>query len=131
VSHLQISVASASPFPGDQARTATINVGPTLPPEVPMLNVFRKAEYEAFFQREAQSIEETLHDSLPGGTYDRLMGEMLKRKASVYRVGYTDHMEAAYKREEQLAARIKELERQIELDRFDAKCEAEEMEANQ
>ena len=107
-----IAVACASPFRGDEPSHVTIIVGPGMPPEVPMLSAFRKSEYESFFQREAQLIEETLHGSLPGGTYDRLMGEMLKRKASVYRVGYTNEMEAAFKLVEQLTARVKELERE-------------------
>ncbi len=42
----------------------------------------------AYFEEQAQQIEESLWASLPGGTYDRLLGRMLARKASHYRVAH-------------------------------------------
>ncbi len=42
----------------------------------------------SFFTDEAQKIEETLFNTIPGGTYDRLLGEMLKRKASSFVVPF-------------------------------------------
>jgi hypothetical protein len=45
-------------------------------------------EHDAVFMHEASQIEEALHDSLPGGTYDRLCGLMLQRKASHFVVSH-------------------------------------------
>lgn len=39
-----------------------------------------------FFDDQARQIEEALHRSLPGGTYDRLTGRLLERKATHFRV---------------------------------------------
>lgn len=41
-----------------------------------------------FFDEQARQIEEALHHSLPGGTYDRLLGRMLARKATHFRVSH-------------------------------------------
>jgi len=35
---------------------------------------------------DAKRIEKVFHESLPGGTYDRLFAAMAERKASLYRV---------------------------------------------
>jgi len=40
----------------------------------------------AWYDEQARMIEEGLYESLPGGTYDRLLGRMLARKASHFRV---------------------------------------------
>ena len=40
------------------------------------------------FAGKAQELEATLHNSLPGGVYDRLLGEMLRRKSSHFIVAY-------------------------------------------
>lgn len=39
-------------------------------------------ELDKVFNDDAEKLEETLHKTLPGGTYDRLIGMMLTRKAS-------------------------------------------------
>jgi hypothetical protein len=46
------------------------------------------AEQDAYHDAQATTIETALIESLPGGTYDRLVGRMLERKASHYRVAY-------------------------------------------
>ena len=38
--------------------------------------------WDVRFLAEAQKLEAALRSALPGGTYDRLLGEMLKHKAS-------------------------------------------------
>lgn len=40
------------------------------------------------FHHEAEIIEKTLRDALPGGTYDQLVGLMLQRKASHFIVSH-------------------------------------------
>lgn len=45
-------------------------------------------EHDAAFMAEAETIEKALHDALPGGTYDRLAGLMLKRKSSHFIVSH-------------------------------------------
>ena len=51
---------------------------------------FDLAQWESFLESQAGAIERVLHASLPGGVYDRLLGRMLARKASSYRVAYAD-----------------------------------------
>ena len=46
--------------------------------------------YPTVFQADAIAIETFLHDTLPGGTYDRLLGYMLKRTSSHFIVSYGD-----------------------------------------
>ena len=43
-----------------------------------------RQEEDNLFNNEAVAIEKALHDSLPGGTYDRVASKMLERKASHY-----------------------------------------------
>ena len=40
------------------------------------------------FAIEAEALEAALYGSLPGGTYDRLLGKMLERKASHFIVSH-------------------------------------------
>ena len=40
------------------------------------------------FDTEAAILEKALHDTLPSGTYDRLLGEMLERRASHFVVAF-------------------------------------------
>ncbi len=40
------------------------------------------------FENDSQNLELLLHRALPGGTYDRLLGEMLRRQASKYIVSH-------------------------------------------
>lgn len=50
-------------------------------------------QFVQVFEDQAKDIEEALYGSLPGGTYDRLLGRMLQRKASHFLVthkGSTD-----------------------------------------
>ncbi len=43
---------------------------------------------DKLFNDEAVSLETTLHNTLPGGTYDRLLQKMLERRASHFVVPF-------------------------------------------
>ena len=43
---------------------------------------------DRIFERDAQKLEEALYGSLPGGTYSRLLGLMLKRRACHFVVSF-------------------------------------------
>lgn len=48
------------------------------------------AEADALYANDAELLERVLHDNLPGGTYDRLLGLMLARKATHFRVAHSE-----------------------------------------
>ena len=52
-------------------------------PDVPSLD-----EADKVYSYQAEKLEQILIDTLPGGTYDRLLGFMLARKASYFKVAY-------------------------------------------
>lgn len=43
---------------------------------------------DAIFSKEAEALESALYGALPGGTYDRLLGKMLERKATHFVVAH-------------------------------------------
>jgi hypothetical protein len=45
---------------------------------------------DAFCGEEAMKLERALYSTLPGGTYDRLLGVMLLRKAGHLRIAHTE-----------------------------------------
>lgn len=45
--------------------------------------------WDAYTDREAYVLEEALSEALPGGTYDRLLGRMMTRLATHFRVSHT------------------------------------------
>ncbi len=45
-------------------------------------------ENEKLFEDQGRYLEKLLYSVLPGGTYDRLLGEMLRRRASKLIVSY-------------------------------------------
>ena len=47
-------------------------------------------ETARYYDNQARQIEEALHRSLPGGTYDRLAGRMLVRMAAHFHVAHFD-----------------------------------------
>jgi hypothetical protein len=59
--------------------------------EVPTFKVL--GNQDDYFMRQAVVTEKLLYDTLPGGLYDRLLGEMLKRKATHFRVAHSDFKE--------------------------------------
>ena len=46
-------------------------------------------ESDKLFELEATALENILINTLPGGTYDRLLGKMLQRKSSHFIVSHT------------------------------------------
>jgi len=77
-----VCVHKAKPFPDEPIPDVQIEIGPI----VPEWKTVEKAD--AFFTDEAIKLEIALYESLPGGTYDRLTGLMLKRKASHFCVSH-------------------------------------------
>jgi hypothetical protein len=82
-----VTAAKAAPTGGQQTPDAYIYIDDDLPPWGPGTKTTLE-EADAFFLADAQRLEEALHNSLPGGTYDRLCGLMLARKASHFRVSH-------------------------------------------
>jgi hypothetical protein len=56
--------------------------------EIPNSNDLKEAEQ--IYQKEAETICEALYKSLPGGTFDHLVIEMLKRKVSLFKVSHSE-----------------------------------------
>lgn len=56
--------------------------------EQEMPNFTLLSEQDKVCDKEASSLENALYKSLPGATYDRLLGVMLERKASHFRVSH-------------------------------------------
>lgn len=76
-----IIISKASPIGPDQGIPDTcIEIIGTLPDMADL----EKAGW--YYDQQAQEIEEALYRSLPGGTYDRLVGRLLARKATHFRV---------------------------------------------
>ena len=77
-----ITISKAEQIGTEQIKTARIHISRRVPR-------FDELEEQAdYFTFEAKSIERALWHSLPGGTYDRLLGEMLQRKASHFIVAH-------------------------------------------
>lgn len=80
---IQIDLSKAEPI-GDQViPTLVINIF-ALVPQLDSL------EMGKWYAEQAGLLERGLHNTLPGGTYDRLLGLMLARKASLFKVSYPE-----------------------------------------
>ena len=66
----------------ETVRTTVIQISESLPSYETLEMV------DSHYNAQAWAIEAALIESLPGGTYDRLLGRMLERKASHFRVAY-------------------------------------------
>lgn len=66
----------------DQTYPAMIRITADLP------DLKTLEEAARVYDCDAAMLEETLYGSLPGGTYDRLLGLMLKRKSSHFAVAH-------------------------------------------
>ena len=77
-----VRVHKAEPFPSETIRGTIIEITRDMPP----FNREELATIDARYQSDADAIEDGLHRCLPGGTYDRLLGLMLTRKATHFRV---------------------------------------------
>lgn len=73
-----IIVKAAQPRSKDEPKKhVVIEVGPQAP-----IETLTVSAADTLFENEAEMLEDALSASLPGGTYDRLLGYMLQRKAS-------------------------------------------------
>lgn len=62
-----------------------------LPPMAPDQTVAESlAPIDTIYQQDASAIAHALRESLPGGTFDRLIVELLKMKVSHFRVPWSD-----------------------------------------
>jgi hypothetical protein len=83
VSYVSISVAKAEPsVTGEPTRKGTIVINEKVPDFASL------SEAADYYEEQAQMIERVLYGTLPGGTYDRLLGALLRRKASHFRVAH-------------------------------------------
>lgn len=80
---MTIQVCKAEPIGSEHVSSVSINVCKLQP------RYSTVEDAAVFFNREADTLEAALYRSLPGGTYDRLLGKMLSRKASHFRVAHT------------------------------------------
>jgi len=78
-----VCVHKAEPFPDEPIPDLQIHIASVVPEWKTLLE-----KADAFFTDEAIKLEVALYESLPGGTYDRLTGLMLKRKASHFCVSH-------------------------------------------
>jgi hypothetical protein len=87
---IEVTVCKADPIGTDAAPDTHIHITGKLPESkgpIESLPEFLAASAKVF-DSQAEAIEVALHDSLPGGTYDRLLGRMLARKATHFRVAF-------------------------------------------
>jgi hypothetical protein len=81
----ELTVSKADPIGEYPAPDAHIHITDKLPKWQATL-----ADLDAYFDGQAGLVDAVLVQSLPGGVYDRLLGRMLARKASHFRVAYQD-----------------------------------------
>lgn len=75
-------------------------------------------ESARFYRRQARGLCDALAGSLPGGTFDALLGELLERKASLFRVRIPEPFSCDSERdkiEAQEMKRLREVERLAKL----------------
>lgn len=77
-----VYVYKAQPLGDQRVQSKTIHIEETFPTTSGI------RESDALMMENADKLERALH-SLPGGIYDRLLGLMLKRKASHFIVSHT------------------------------------------
>jgi len=75
-----IRVSKFDPFDFQVSEGATIVIDDQLPTSAKDLG-----EVQDFYAEQARLIATTLFDTLPQGTFDRLLAEIIKIKASLYR----------------------------------------------
>lgn len=80
MANYEITVHRADPIHDEEMPTGAIHIDKPQPCE---------GEPEHRFQTDAEAIADVLWNTLPGGTIDRLVAEMLRRHASLLRVRRT------------------------------------------
>ena len=83
-----IKISKAQPIRDQKIESVTIEIDQEFP------DTESDALGKLWHHGDAADLEGALYNALPGGTYDRLLGMMLSRKASAYRVTY-GQLEAA------------------------------------
>jgi hypothetical protein len=81
-----IFVKKAQPTGDQSIPDVVISVTQTLPQSAK--DAMSLEQFGQLFDDQAKGIEGALYESLPGGTYDRLLGRMLLRKASHFIVSH-------------------------------------------
>lgn len=78
----EISICKAQPLGSIRAPNTTIEIASEIPPFPSLL------EAREFYQKQAILLADALFQSLPGGTLDELMAELMKRRASYFKVSF-------------------------------------------
>jgi hypothetical protein len=78
----ELTLHKAQPTGPQKIEPVTVVIAETIP-EFKTLN-----DISLFASTEANRLEQALYNSLPGATYDRLLGIMLERKATHFRVAH-------------------------------------------
>lgn len=81
----EYTVHKAEPIGSQVVPSVTVAITEPLPARDDKVSLARAA---LLYAMDAAIVEEALHQSLPGGTYDRVLIEMLQRKASHLRVSF-------------------------------------------
>lgn len=81
-----IKICKADPVGDQKIEDVAINISEKLP------NFFIKDDwkhkYNMFYEKEAEELFDALINSLPGATIDRLLINLLKHKASLFKVTF-------------------------------------------
>jgi len=72
----------AQPIDNDKIHDTTIIFENTFPVFDDLKFQFQMIESDRLFEKESKALEDILHNTLPGGTYDRLLARMLDRRKS-------------------------------------------------
>lgn len=83
---VDLTICKADPTGTETVPDTHIHITAKLPESVARADWL--SHLAAFYNEEARQLEEALRRVLPGGTYDRLLGRMLERHASLYRIPY-------------------------------------------
>jgi len=84
-----VDIFKAQGIGGDIPPSTTIRLEKEIPdPDPSLAHSAFLAAAEKVFQDQAAALETALHNALPGGTYDRLLGLMLQRRASHFLVTF-------------------------------------------
>ena len=84
-----VDIFKAQRVGGDIVPSTTIRLGEEIPePDTNLTHSAFIAAVDKVFQDQAAALEVALHNALPGGTYDKLLGLMLQRKATHFLVTF-------------------------------------------
>jgi hypothetical protein len=83
-----LKIFTGQPFGGQEQPNVTVVFDKPMP-DYKDSPVWQE-EYNKTFNSEAEKLEQVLIDCLPGGTYDRLLGLMLKRKSSHFIISHKE-----------------------------------------